>query len=256
MKKKNEGFIMIEAMLTIVPMILAVSTTLAVGILYYEKASLQLSANIMSDKIAMTYYTAQTKDLNKNRISSKDEIGTVLDQGLYGLIERQIPPVGAPGLIASVLGAVFHFRDTEFRQNLNKFLGEDYTLVPDRENDKTFKKPLTERFVRPINIFSSQKIESPHIELGKEDGIGRRHVTVTLDETVDVPFYNFMHYLKIVNSDQCKFEAVSVSNSFFPSYAYNTLNFADHYTHYLDDKSEILQTFEWIINFVMEKACN
>ncbi|MDR0847168.1 MAG: hypothetical protein LBN08_06615 [Lactobacillales bacterium] len=238
MAKKNDGFLMVEAMITVIPMIAIIVTSLAIGIIYFRLAALQLSANILSDKVAMSYFTAQAPNKNTGAISSNQEIASTLDVGMFSVLRQWRNVFDADN------NAVYQFF----------YDGQDVRF-PDKKDANTFKKPLMNQFGKPINFFSNKETLKCEINLPKQDGIGREHIVVKMTDSFHIPFYGVMAYLGIVpedpkGHDQFTQTAISVSNSFYPSYAYNTLNFTDYTTHYFERNSEIFKFVDWLISYI------
>lgn len=224
---------MLEAMITVIPMIAVIATTLAVGIIYFRLAALQISANIISDKVAMNFFTAQAADKNTGAIESNQEIGTVIHVGMYSGIARYTSLVGSdPG---GVYGYMYNGENVAF---------------PEKTNKRTYQEPLMKQFGNPINFFSDKENLDCKIKLPEQDGVGREHVVVYLTDRFEIPFYGLAHYLGFFKSKEFTQTATSISNSFYPSYAYNTLNFTDYTVHYFERNSEILKFVDWFISYL------
>ncbi|MDR0847176.1 MAG: hypothetical protein LBN08_06655 [Lactobacillales bacterium] len=284
MRKKDGGFIMVEAMITVLPMLAAFGITMAVCIIYFRMASLQISANYVSDKMGMCWFTRQTKNLNTNVLSTEDTVQSALAEYAgtdIGENNEELASIFGEGMFYGISKWAGAFYGTAV--NANKWKEErmarrrgqydegdrpELPQLPDTPNDviPSFRDfldngmefieagapsifvTMREKYVKPLNIYGSDNIVMS-LTCGRPDGVGRHHFTVKMTEEVAIPFWGLVNYLGMSDDPKLILHATSTSPSFYPSFAYNTLGFVDYNTHYLEHNNKIIDFVDKMMGY-------
>jgi hypothetical protein len=274
---------MVEAMITVLPMLAAFATTLAVCIIYFQMASLQISANYVSDKMGMCWFTRQTKNINTNALSTTDPDQTEASM-LFGddinENNEELPSIFGEGMFYGISKWAGFFygsevnagkwKEVRIAQRTGNYTegDEDNPVAPDartgttpsfkdfykydvetwESNSPSIFEKLRAQYVKPLNIFGSEKIKMS-LKCGKPDGVGRNHFAVTLTEKINVPFWGLVHELGIVDEPDLTLSATSTTPAFYPSFAYNTLAFVDYNTHYMEHNDKIIDFVDKMMSY-------